>query len=1603
VSREEGALQTAIKNRWRVATPQLGSTVVEQGDGVGCRVRYLNSAGIHAREAPGITELAKSFPEHWLLYASFECWPRGVTTSVEIDAMVVMDDRVLLLELKDWHGELTAGGDLWFVNGRPRGRSAADQVNMKARKVAGLLSSMIHGWSAKYTVDSRVVLTGTATRSNLQAAQQAMVLTLTEAAALGEVGGVSRGLAKTLLVSPKPFTFEAEFERITRSPKHFKPLERLWSGYRVVEEDVVVHPRGLWREHRGERARDDRNKGLIRVWRFDHLSPGLNNPEHRRTVAERESRAIAHLEDQKSTLVPSGVLMPLPDENDEVLTQYAEVRRLSAGWTTLDRFLERTEAQLTLEDRTLTAATLVNAVGELHDQGVAHRDLGARNVWIGGPTQQALTGFMACQIPNEGSVAPWLDELRYYPAPVGDLSARQLDVHAGARLMLQVLHGSTASDPNAAIAGLPQPLQGLRPWFGRAFGLDGETLFQNGRDAADEFGRLLDARDDARIDNSLLDGHETNVMPTSRWPLGDTLRSGTKHVWRSREDGSATSIIVKVWYGWIRHRSRAGDVGLMRLLNGVSRIRQAGRADLPTYVAAGLSAQGAFIAYEEAQGSLWSEASPDETVGDAVAAGMALVRAVEALHLMGLDHGDIAGRNIVHRGGSQDLTIVDLFDFSEVGDGRIVGGDVRPENAEALTAQELDRFAVVRLIRDRIGQPADPLAGPLLAALDLELARDRIELLAPVQKALEAYADQTDPGRRPTISLATSDGGTGPLQTEDTPFFARGQMLRNGNTEFRLFGLQHELVIEVGALGVGAAQVVTPTFKSLSRASQQGVPINVNLVRDPAASGGAEVLVTLLQAQVPVTPLAEPTDGESAKPSVEAPLDVERYWRRIIELEDERQPRVTITGELVRIGDVATYSYERGGVDFDFDPDDQVEVRWPNGGRIGELELGGLDGRSIAVRHRTNRRLTAGDQVILVERRARSSFDRRSRAVERVLADKALIADLMDYFVPENAAPTVDYEIDVTEQDLEPYGLNPGQKAAFRQVARYGPIGLQQGPPGTGKTLFIAAFVHWLITRRGVRNILIASQSHEAVNNAIEALVNFYKKQGGPRPSLLRIGSKGITDKIRPYHSRSLRERYQVRFETAMKNRVAGIASALGIPRALAEDSVDLDRELGVTARRIAALNAADANKGDPPSADERRRNARALEAMSATFREAAVERLGERAASEPTAKVVDMAFQNLLERHPAASPSDLRNLRRIIELATDWSASLTSPHRNFEEFLAKTRTVVAATCVGVGQTKIRIDAQNFDWVIIDEAARCTSGELAIPVQVGQRVLLVGDHLQLKPMIDQPVLDALAAEMDGVSEAALLRSDFERAFTSSYGIANGTTLTEQYRMAPPICDLVSRVFYQPSKVTLVTSKDRKPDAAFDALPAPLDVAAVWVETDSVRDHAERKFEPNPTTLWNPAEVAATMRLLELLSDQGDLMSSLDKGEEAEPIGVICMYSGQKLMMEQAFADRAWDARFRSMIRIDTVDSYQGKENSIIILSLVRSNPKLQRGHVASDNRCNVALSRAKERLFVLGPKAMWGACDPTDPMRKVYDWFATAPKGLRTISASELD
>jgi serine/threonine protein kinase len=1566
-----------------------------------CKVKYLNSSGIMPREIKGVDALSKAFPSDWLLYVSLNCFPRN-QSPMEIDAVVVMDDAVLLLEIKDWNGVLTARGDRWFLGKAPRKRSAVILADEKAKK----LKSVIQGQSplaGKFYVDSRVVFTGTANGSNLPPQEAQRTLTLAQACAIGDPTKRHLYLQRGKISLTKACHLESEFDRVFNNPQLFQRLEADWAGYTVTEKDIFVHPKQVWRDHLAQRSDEQRLKALVRTWSFNNLPVGLNSADMRKMVAMRETNAFAYLQDIGSELISrQRVLLEAVTPDEEVSTGHFEVRHLAPGWYPLDRYVVRNADSLSIADRITIVMGLLSIVAELHRVNVAHRDLGPRAIWVGGHSDLALTGFMSCQLPDKTTVMNWLKDLRGYAdflpedATGGVSTGRLRDVYSCTYLAAQVLTGETpkGSDIEATVAALPAELKHLADWLRRGLAVDPCTRFESAGELMDEFAAMVESGTPDGFDPTLLDRFETNEVPYARWSITSVISTVGQKQTYLHVSGTET-LIVMVWMSWTRSRSIQSDCALLKLLQSVDQLIEAPLNGLPKFVARGLSPLGLFVVYERNSGIPLVELTElHKDAGLALAAD--LLRTITSLHERGCEHGDISPSNVLADLEARTVCLIDPFDIASVGDGTVRTPSMCPPNWELLGQTAIDRYAALKLACVLLELDSGHCAKELLPELKAELEKPVIEslqyALAKVSQAVASLsaAETLDfhlMTKLPTHGFAQSDKVyvRRHLEPEGVVKFC----LTTEKAQLILKGTRHQLE------DFWFRQTYFTTLARESRSAYNDLPIRLK-VEQGGTKGFEELYVYLCEHER--FALMAPSPEQSAPPTH---FDVTWHWKKLVELEEDARAEIAITELLGKNDQALVFAYENLGKDFDFDEEDFIDV-YAGNRKIGYVDLSAssLPGAIGIVCDRGN--ISEGDQLRLAERREQTSMERRSRAVRRILDGQSVITDLVKYFDPHKSVAPKAFELSIKDEQLASYGLNAGQQHAFKHLLSAGPVGLLQGPPGTGKTRFIASLVHWLISQGGNQRVLIASQSHEAVNNAIESLLRLHKDRGETRPSLLRIGSKGITERIRPFHSLELRERYRVKFEAAAKFRFSQLATALGVDRAYASDLFNLDKQVGTFARRLNSVQQALEND-DGLLATDRERNQVQLVRVENAFRAAFKAAAGRETDVALPLLAYEQLVASLLEKHPNVSPADASSAQRALRLTNDWLSSLGSPGRNFEEFLAKTRSVVSATCVGVGQTRIKIDSQVFDWVIVDEAARCTPGELAVPIQMAKRVLLVGDHLQLLPMMDDQMLSDLKEVEPDVAEAELIRSDFERAFTSTYGQSIGVRLTEQYRMDAAICELVSGCFYEEHGIRLTTSLTRQ------SVLLPTDIEVPWLSKpltwiDASTDQKKAEFKPEgETTFHNETEVNAVISILEQLAADKKLLEALGKLDDETPIGVICMYSGQKREIELAWSRRPFDPRFKRFVRIDTVDAYQGKENAIVILSLVRSNPKGLPGHVGISNRCNVAVSRAQERLIIVGDADMWSRrVPPNSPMRRVLEHMRNNTADSTFLLASEV-
>jgi hypothetical protein len=325
------------------------------------------------------------------------------------------------------------------------------------------------------------------------------------------------------------------------------------------------------------------------------------------------------------------------------------------------------------------------------------------------------------------------------------------------------------------------------------------------------------------------------------------------------------------------------------------------------------------------------------------------------------------------------------------------------------------------------------------------------------------------------------------------------------------------------------------------------------------------------------------------------------------------------------------------------------------------------------------------------------------------------------------------------------------------------------------------------------------------------------------------------------------------------------------------------------------------------------------------------------------------------------------------------------------ESTLARYNAVLASTVQHASSDEMSrlIDAPLpvFDTVIVDEAARANPLDLMIPMALArQRIILVGDHRQLPHILEQKIERELRRNrtLDG---SELAKSLFERWFELFEGRTPVRTvqLRTQFRMHPELGRFVSEVFYGgPGMIDSDPSTKR----LTHGLPTYAGKLAAWIDVPAPHGGEER----DGTSWTRPAEAK---RLVQELS----ALTALDH-ERKLSFGVITFYKAQQELLEAelqqaglavtddqgAFVpvpamELTAEDRPRPRLRVGTVDAFQGMEFDVVLLSVTRSSqvPRplggpaeavRRYGHLLSDSRMCVAMSRQRRLLIAVGDAAM---------------------------------
>ena len=294
--------------------------------------------------------------------------------------------------------------------------------------------------------------------------------------------------------------------------------------------------------------------------------------------------------------------------------------------------------------------------------------------------------------------------------------------------------------------------------------------------------------------------------------------------------------------------------------------------------------------------------------------------------------------------------------------------------------------------------------------------------------------------------------------------------------------------------------------------------------------------------------------------------------------------------------------------------------------------------------------------------------------------------------------------------------------------------------------------------------------------------------------------------------------------------------------------------------------------------------------------------------------------------------------------------------------------------CTLVGSAHHLLEGMKFGTLFIDEAAQALEAACWIPMKRASRVILAGDHCQLPPTVK-----SIAALRAGLGKTLM-----ERIAENKPEVV--TLLKIQYRMNDEIMRFSSDWFYggkvesapqikyrsvldYDHPITWIDTSNEENQITIEGEDAPEDSASTSSSVSATNQNSDLNFKEQfvgeSFGRINKAEAELTLLTL---AEYFTKISKRRVLEERIDVGIISPYRAQVQYLKKLIKKYEFFKPYRRLISVNTVDGFQGQERDVILISLVRSNDEGQIGFLKDLRRMNVAMTRARMKLIILGNK-----------------------------------
>lgn len=331
--------------------------------------------------------------------------------------------------------------------------------------------------------------------------------------------------------------------------------------------------------------------------------------------------------------------------------------------------------------------------------------------------------------------------------------------------------------------------------------------------------------------------------------------------------------------------------------------------------------------------------------------------------------------------------------------------------------------------------------------------------------------------------------------------------------------------------------------------------------------------------------------------------------------------------------------------------------------------------------------------------------------------------------------------------------------------------------------------------------------------------------------------------------------------------------------------------------------------------------------------------------------KMISFTYERRFEAHPDypqlwSIRKAIRELRQQRKHADSWHQKMDRLKSRATELELRIRSslfgearVIASTLTGAANRVL--EGEKYSTLFIDEAAQALEAACWIAIRKAGRVVLAGDHCQLPPTVK-----SIMALKGGLGKTLMERIVENKPETV-------TLLKMQYRMNEQIMKFSSEWFYHGMVESAPTVSHR---GILD-----YDTPMMWIDTAEC--DGKEEFVGENFGRINRAEAEMTLQTLQQYLEKIGKQRIL---EESIDVGIISPYRAQVQLLRKELRKREFFRPYRHPLTVNTVDGFQGQERDIILISLVRSNDGGDIGFLRDLRRMNVAITRARMKLIILG-------------------------------------